>query len=171
MAKKQTGTMVVDILMCVALLLLMTYNLIGDAFHEWVGTAMLVLFLLHHGLNRKWTGSIFRGRYTAHRSLLTVTALLVLLTMLASMVSGIILSRYVFSFLNIETGRALSRGVHLVCAYWSFLLSGLHFGLPLESSDVHGKEALSPAVGHPHMDFEVFGRAFGVVWRCSISKA
>lgn len=162
MAKKQTGTMVVDILMCVALLLLMTYNLIGDAFHEWVGTAMLVLFLLHHGLNRKWTGSIFRGRYTAHRSLLTVTALLVLLTMLASMVSGIILSRYVFSFLNIETGRALSRGVHLVCAYWSFLLSGLHFGLHWNRVMSMGKK-LCP---QPSAIRTWILRCLGGLWRC-----
>ena len=48
----------VDIGMTIALLLLMTYELIGQAAHEWLGIGMLVLFLTHHILNRKWTGNL-----------------------------------------------------------------------------------------------------------------
>ena len=55
---------VVDIGMTVMLLLLMTYELIGEAAHEWLGIGMFVLFVIHHILNRKWSRSVFKGKYT-----------------------------------------------------------------------------------------------------------
>lgn len=115
--------------MTVALLFLMTYHMLGDAFHEWVGAGMLVLFLLHHILNFKWSRAIFRGKYTAYRILQTALVLLILLTMLGSLVSGIILSRHVFTFLGIDGGRSLARTVHLVCSYWNLVLLSVHLGL------------------------------------------
>lgn len=115
--------------MTVALLFLMTYNMLGDAFHEWVGAGMLVLFLLHHILNFKWSRAIFRGKYTAYRILQTMLVFAILLTMLGSLVSGIILSRHVFTFLGIDGGRSFARTLHLVCAYWNLVLLSVHLGL------------------------------------------
>ena len=129
MHKKAALKIAVDLLMTMVLLLLMTYNLLGDAFHEWVGAGMLVLFLLHHALNFRWSCAIFRGRYTAYRVLQTIFVIAILLTMLGTFVSGIILSRYVFHFLNISAGRSFSRTLHLVCAYWNFILLSTHLGL------------------------------------------
>lgn len=129
MTKKQIVKILVDVLMCIALLFLMTYNLIGDAFHEWAGAAMFLLFLLHHFLNRRWIAGAIRGKYTVYRTLQTILAALILITMLTSLFSGVVLSKYVFSFLGIETGRALSRTLHLVCAYWNLVLMPLHLGL------------------------------------------
>ena len=40
--------------MTVLLLLLMAYSLIGETVHEVIGTAILVLFIGHHILNRGW---------------------------------------------------------------------------------------------------------------------
>ena len=59
----------------------------------------------------------------------TVLAVLVLQTMFGSMVSGIIMSRYAFSFLNIYGGMSLARRVHMICAYWGFLFLSAHLGL------------------------------------------
>lgn len=129
MTKKAILKIVVDVLMTAALLFLMTYNILGDAFHEWLGAGMLVLFLLHHILNLKWSRAIFRGKYTAYRILQTVIVLAVLLTMLGSLVSGIILSRHVFTFLGIDGGRSFARTLHLVCAYWNLVLLSFHLGL------------------------------------------
>ena len=47
----------IDICLTVSLLLLMPYSLIGETAHEWIGMAMLVLFIVHHILNRKWIGA------------------------------------------------------------------------------------------------------------------
>lgn len=129
MTKKAIMKISVDVLMTVALLFLMTYNMLGDAFHEWLGAGMLVLFLLHHILNFKWSSAIFCGKYTAYRILQTVLVLAILLTMLGSLVSGIILSRHVFTFLGIDGGRSFGRTLHLVCAYWNLVLLSVHLGL------------------------------------------
>ncbi len=51
---------VVDIEKTVMLLFLMTYELIGEAAHEWLGIGMFVLFIIHHILSQKW--SRFAGR-------------------------------------------------------------------------------------------------------------
>lgn len=81
-----------DLAMIVLLLLLMTYDLIGQAAHEWLGIAMFLLFILHHVLNRRWLKSVFRGKYTPMRVLQTVTAFLVLRNYLSA--SAVLLSAY-----------------------------------------------------------------------------
>ena len=48
---------------------------------------------------------------------------------LASMVSGIIMSRYVFAFLNLRGGLGWARTVHMLAAYWGFVFLSLHQGL------------------------------------------
>lgn len=119
----------VDLGMTVLLLLLMAYELIGQAAHEWLGVGMLVLFLLHHILNGKWLRGIFKGSYRAMRILQTVLAASIFLSMLGSMVSGVILSRHVFAFLPIEGGRAFARSLHMVCGYGGFVLMSFHLGI------------------------------------------
>lgn len=141
MTKKAILKIVVDVWMSAALLFLMTYNMLGDAFHEWLGAGMLVLFLLHHILNFKWSRAIFRGRYTAYRVLQTVLVLAILLIMLGSLVSGIILSRHVFIFLGIDGGRSFARTLHLVCAYWNLVLLSFHLGLHWNSMMAMAKRA------------------------------
>lgn len=58
MKPKMIMKIVVDIAMTIALLLLMTYELIGQAAHEWVGIGMFALFVLHHILNGKWSKNL-----------------------------------------------------------------------------------------------------------------
>lgn len=115
--------------MTVLLLLLMAFMLTGQKAHEWLGAAELVLFIAHHVLNARWLKNIRHGKYTPFRLLQTVLALLVLLTMLGSMVSGIMMSRYVFAFLDIHGGMSLARTMHMVCAYWGFIFLSAHLGL------------------------------------------
>lgn len=66
MKPKLIAKITVDIAMTAALLLLMTYELIGAA-HEWLGIAIFALFVVHHILNGKWSVSIFKGKYTPIR--------------------------------------------------------------------------------------------------------
>lgn len=129
MAKKRFARMTVDVLMTASLLLLMAYSLVGEAAHEWIGIAMLVLFITHHVLNGRWCRSLFKGRYTPFRVLETVLVPLLTLCMAGSAVSGVILSKHALAFLPIRSGRAWARIVHLLCAYWGFVLMGLHLGL------------------------------------------
>jgi len=115
--------------MTAVLLALMAYEWIGQAAHEWIGIGMFALFVLHHILNGKWSRHLFRGKYTAFRIIQTLLVLLVLLCMIGSMVSGIILSRYALSFLPISGGQTFARNLHMLSAYWGFILMSLHLGL------------------------------------------
>lgn len=120
---------VVDVLMTLALLFLMGYQLWGEAAHEWVGAGMLILFLAHHFLNRNWYKNLFKGRHTSIRVLQASIDMLLLIAMLAEMYSGIVMSRHVFAFLPFEGGMALARRLHILGAYWGFILMSVHLGL------------------------------------------
>lgn len=128
MKSKMTGKLVTDIILTAALLLLMSYELIGQAVHEWIGVTMFVLVILHHVLNGRWSRGLLKGKYTAARVLQTVLVALVLLSMFGSMFSGIILSRHVFSFLSIRGWRSFARNLHMISAYWGFVFMALHLG-------------------------------------------
>ena len=129
MNTKQKIKITADALMTVALLLLMPYEMVGEAAHEWIGAGMFLLFILHHILNRKWTGNIGKGRYTPYCILQTVLVILVLVCILGSMISGIILSRHLFAFLDIRGFSGPARIIHMTCAYWGFVLMSLHLGI------------------------------------------
>lgn len=129
MNTKQKIKITADALMTVALLLLMPYEMVGEAAHEWIGAGMFLLFILHHILNRKWTGNIGKGRYTPYRILQTVLVILVLVCILGSMISGIILLRHLFAFLDIRGFSGPARIIHMTCAYWGFVLMSLHLGI------------------------------------------
>jgi hypothetical protein len=58
---------IIDILMTVLLLLSMSYLLVGEEMHEWIGSGLFLLFIVHHILNRKWFTTVFKGKYTALR--------------------------------------------------------------------------------------------------------
>lgn len=129
MKPKMVIKMAVDLLMTMLLLCLMAYMLVGETAHEWLGTAMFVLFIAHHVLNWKWHRSLFKGKYTALRIVQAVLNILMLLSMLGSMISGIIMSREVFAFLPISGGMSFARTLHMLAAYWGFILMSLHLGL------------------------------------------
>lgn len=129
MKRKTILKIVVDIGMTVMLLLLMTYELIGAAVHEWLGMGMFCLFIIHHILNRKWSRCVFKGKYTLFRIWQTVLAIGILLTMVGSMYSGVVLSEHALSFVPIRGGRAFAREIHMIAAYWGFVLMSLHLGL------------------------------------------
>lgn len=129
MTGKRKLKIIIDVLMSLGLLFLMPYELVGDAAHEWIGVGMFVLMLLHHMLNRAWICSLFKGRYTPVRIVQTLLVVLVLVCMLGSMASGVLLSRYVFSFPEIRGAASAARSVHMASAYWGLVFMSLHLGL------------------------------------------
>lgn len=120
---------VIDCFMTGLLLALTASQLIGEVAHEWIGAGMFVLFITHHILNWKWLKNLSKGRYTAFRIFQTAIVFLLFVTMVGLMFSAIVLSRYVFDFLPIQSGRAFARTLHHLSAYWAFVLMSLHLGL------------------------------------------
>ena len=129
MKPKQIAKIVTDILMTIIQLLMMARSLVGEAAHEWLGIGLFTLFILHHVLNSVWCRNLHKMKYTPFRILQTTLVVLALFSMLGSMISGIVLSRYALAFLPIMGGQSWARIVHMLCAYWGFTIISLHLGL------------------------------------------
>lgn len=121
----------VDILMTVFFIILMGYHLTENNTHEILGTITFILFIVHHILNRKWYKTIFKGKYNFRRTFMLIINILLFISMLGMMISGIMLSTYVFSFLNIPT-TMFARKLHMVSTSWGFVLMTIHLGLHLQ---------------------------------------
>ncbi|MGN1318454.1 MAG: DUF4405 domain-containing protein [Lachnospirales bacterium] len=120
---------ITDCTMTVLSLLLMAFQITGQFAHEWIGTAMFVFFIIHNILNIKWYRNVTKGKYTLYRIMMSAINILVLFSMIGLMISGIILSHYVFGFLDIEFSISFARKLHFFTSYWEFVLMSLHIGL------------------------------------------
>ena len=99
--KRFTAKILIDIGMTICLLLLMPYSLLSETAHEWIGMAMLVLFISHYILNHKWVTSVRKGKYNAFRVIQTVLVIIMLILIMGSMISGILLSNHIFKWIKI----------------------------------------------------------------------
>jgi len=123
--------------MTVMMPLLMAYSLIGELFHEITGSLIFVLFIIHHILNRKWYGSILKGKYSAKRIFQTILNAFLLVFMILQPLSGILMSKHLYTFLPDFHVAALARSVHMLLAYWGYVLLCIHAGthmLPMFAS-------------------------------------
>ena len=137
---------IIDIVMTILLPLLMAYSLIGEKFHEVIGSVIFVLFIVHHILNRRWYESLLtpkraakasgrqfccKGKYNPRRIFQTVLNALLLVFMILQPVSGILLSKHLYTFLPKFSVTAKLRSVHMVLAYWGYVLMCIHAGTHL----------------------------------------
>ena len=88
---------IINIAMPIMMITLIAYQLIGKAYHEYAGTALFIIFIIHNILNIKWYSKLFKGNYTPYRILSTIINILLLITMILLMISGIIMSEYTFA--------------------------------------------------------------------------
>lgn len=126
---KQKLKIIIDILMVGLVLGCSGYQFFSQALHEWLGAIALLTFIIHNILNRSWYRHLLKGHYTSIRCVYIIVNSLVVFTMLMQMISGIMMSRVVFDFLNMHYLISLARRMHILGAYWGFLLIGLHIGL------------------------------------------
>lgn len=130
---KKIIRMVVDISMTVLMPMLMAYSLIGEKSHEIMGAAIFALFILHHILNMGWYHALYKGRYNAVRIFRTVINTLLLVIFLAQCISGILMSRYILTSVTIAGVSASARQIHMLFAYWGFVLMCIHAGMHLSA--------------------------------------
>ncbi len=123
--------MILDIAMTVLMPLLMAYSLIGETFHEIIGTLIFILFIIHHVLNRKWSGALFKGRYSPDRVFRTGINALLFAFMILQPLSGILMSKHLYTFLPSLPLSAWARSVHMLLAYWGYVLLSIHAGTHL----------------------------------------
>ena len=131
MTNPQRLRMTIDITMTILSIILMGGNYLfpADIVHEILGVGLFVLWALHIILNRRWYGTIFRGKYNPYRVMQTVINCCILICTIFLMISGIILSNHIFTFLNIQGGLGFARIAHLLASHWYYLFMSLHIGL------------------------------------------
>ena len=152
MTKTQRLRMPVDISMTILSVILMGGNYLfpADIVHEILGLALFLLWAVHISLNRRWYaslaqasksitstnandrrayGAIFKGKYNPYRVVQTVVNCGILICTIFLMISGIILSNHLFTFLGIEKGLGFARIAHLLASHWYYLFMSLHIGL------------------------------------------
>ena len=94
---------------------------------------MFCLFVIHMWMNRKWYKAIFRGKYSPRRVLQTIINLLLVVVMFAQPISGVLMSKYLFTFIDTSSSPAAARVVHLFLGYWGFVLMSIHAGTHLNA--------------------------------------
>lgn len=147
--------MPVDISMTILSVILMGGNYLfpADIVHEILGLALFLLWAVHISLNRRWYaslaqasksitstnandrrayGAIFKGKYNPYRVMQTFINCGILICTIFLMISGIILSNHVFTFLGIESGLGFARIAHLLASHWYFLFMSLHIGMHVQ---------------------------------------
>ena len=131
MTKTQRLRMTVDITMTILSIILMGGNYLfpADIVHEILGEGLFVLWSLHIILNRRWYGAILKGKYNPYRVMQTIINCCILICTIFLMISGIILSNQIFTFLNIQSGLGFARIAHLLASHWYYLFMSLHIGL------------------------------------------
>ena len=131
MTKTRHLRMSIDITMTILSVILMGGNFLfpAEIVHEILGLALFLLWAVHISLNRRWYGAIFRGKYNPYRVMQTVINCCILICTIFLMISGIILSNHLFTFLNIQSGLGFARIAHLLASHWYYLFMSLHIGL------------------------------------------
>lgn len=139
---------VIDMGMTVLLLLSMAYEMVGPALeafcgrllgvsidgyelgpllHEAIGTAFLLLVGFHLWLNRYWLKNLFRGRYNATRTVLTLANVLLIVDVVLLLISGVVMSRILD--LSVEGWMDFARTAHVLASYWGYAIMSFHIGL------------------------------------------
>jgi hypothetical protein len=117
----------VDCAMTLLLFFLMAFHVTGESAHIISGSVMCALVITHLVLNRNWLQAIHKGRYTAVRIFQLVCNIQLFLTMIGLVISGIMMTpiRQYINLFSLDTART----IHLVLAYWAFVLISFHVGI------------------------------------------
>ena len=126
---KRLLKLTLDAIMLVLLVLMYKKQVISLAFHEIGGLALIGLFVIHHLVNAKWIGSVTRKLFSKDTPGVVraryIVDVLLLLAFLAIGVTGILISKVVFSF-HIQGN---FKTLHYFASALAVILMGVHLGL------------------------------------------
>ena len=140
--------------MFVLMFLLMAFYLTGQQLHEILGTITLVCFVIHHILNRKWYKNLLKGKYQLPRIMMTFINMILFIDILCLGMSGILMSDFVFDFIPSFGMISLARRIHMIAAYWGFVLMSIHLGFHWQRILIFIRKKLK--VKNHNLEFAVF---------------
>ena len=118
-----------DVIMLVLLVLMYRKQVISMAFHEIGGLALIGLFVIHHLVNAKWIGAVTRKLFRKDTSGVVraryIVDVLLLLAFLAVGVTGVLISKVVFS-IHVQGN---FKTLHYFASALAIILMGVHLGL------------------------------------------
>lgn len=129
MKRKQAFRLTIDALMLIILFVVMGYSLTGNTVHEWMGIALTALVVVHLILNKSWFTNLLKGKYRWRRAVGLIINGLLILTFLAIILSSMPISAEVFPFVHLFEEEMWPATIHIVLAYWFFLLCAVHLGM------------------------------------------
>lgn len=122
--------MPLDILMTLLSIILMGGTVLfpDDRIHQICGISLIVLWVVHIVLNRRWYSSLFKGKYQPYRIMQLVVNCGVLICALFLMISGLLMAWFIPSD---WVGGALgfARTTHLLASHWYYIFMAFHIGL------------------------------------------
>lgn len=122
--------MPLDILMTLLSVILMGGTVLfpDDRIHQICGISLIVLWVVHIVLNRRWYGALFKRKYQPYRIMQLVVNCGVLISALFLMISGLLMAWFIPAD---WVGGALSfaRTTHLLASHWYYIFMAFHIGL------------------------------------------
>ena len=139
--------MPLDILMTILSIILMGGTVLfpDDRIHQICGISLTVLWVVHIVLNRRWYGSLFKGKYQPFRIMQLVVNCGVLICAFLLMISGFLMAWFIPAD---WVGGALgfARTTHLLASHWYYIFMAFHIGL--HSAMIAGKIKIHGIVPH-----------------------
>ncbi|KAB2723302.1 DUF4405 domain-containing protein [Brucella intermedia] len=120
--------LVFDLIAAGLLLFAFSYWWLGNIVHEVAGTAMFLLLIAHNVFNRRWYGSLSKGRRDARWLINTATTFALATAMLALLVTSILISNVLSGVMSAYGGFTV-RQIHMLAANWVLVIVAVHLGL------------------------------------------
>lgn len=138
--------MPVDISMTVLSIILMGGTVLfpDDRVHQVLGMVLMVLWIVHTVLHRRWYGALLKGKYNPYRILQLIINLGITVSCVLVMVSGMAMAW----FLPIGFGLDYARSIHLASSHWYYLFMCAHLGMHI-SMIANRIKAKHPETHHP----------------------
>ena len=122
--------MPLDILMTLLSIILMGGTILfpDNRVHQIFGIALVILWVVHIVLNRRWYGALFKGQYKPYRIMQLIVNCGVLICAMLLMISGLLMAWFIPAD---WVGGALgfARTTHLLASHWYYIFMAFHIGL------------------------------------------
>ncbi len=130
--QKRILKLMLDAVMLILLVLMYKKQVISIGFHEIGGLALIGLFIIHLLINAKWIGAVTRRLLakttSAHVRACYIVDALLLIAFLAIGITGVLISKVVFSIHISGNFKTL----HYFAAAVAVILMGVHLGLHVD---------------------------------------
>ncbi len=128
---KNLYKMILDIVMTIIIILLMKTAFTGIKLHEIFGIAAFTLFLIHKLINIKLIKNMFNkfSNKNIVQKFIIITDLFLLIDIFIIIVTGVLISQYIFNNALSISNLSIYSAVHHGSAYLGMLLISVHIGL------------------------------------------